>query len=384
MPTVRLAFTPAAAHVRTARLVAVAVARRAGVSSELYDEIRLAIGEACSRAVALHRQYGLADLVEVALSDGAGFTIRVTDRAPIDAALSPPSGGADPVALMEEAALGFADSGRYSDAAPSTWSAGSGSELTRFDAPASEADDHEDASPTPTDRQQTGHPTPGPPTPGPPTPGQATPGQATPGQATPGQATPGQAQPSHAAQSQHEQRQHDQRADSADHEAGQRGPATKADRARPATRADSATPATRADSASPATKAETRKAARRRPVPSGSSRRRGAGRRVPGSPGSLAGRRVPPRASRTAATSTRPITWSTRRRRRWPSGCDWRCWPAWWTRSRYGRRRMASVPRWSCRGRYRTARTAVVREFPTRLTAGHPSPKKSGEKTWQP
>jgi Histidine kinase-like ATPase domain len=104
MPTVRLSFTPAAAHVRTARLVAVAVARRAGVSAELYDEIRLAIGEACSRAVALHRQHGLPDLVEVVLSDGANFTIRVTDRAPIDAALSPPSGAADPVALMEEAA----------------------------------------------------------------------------------------------------------------------------------------------------------------------------------------------------------------------------------------------------------------------------------------
>jgi len=109
MPTVRLAFTPAAAHVRTARLVAVAVARRAGVSAELFDEIRLAIGEACSRAVALHRQHGLTDLVEVALSDTAGFTIRVTDRAPIDAGLGPAAAAADPVALMEEAALGGLD-----------------------------------------------------------------------------------------------------------------------------------------------------------------------------------------------------------------------------------------------------------------------------------
>ncbi|HWB35405.1 MAG TPA: ATP-binding protein [Rugosimonospora sp.] len=108
MPTVRLAFTPAAAHVRTARLVAVAVARRAGVSTELYDEIRLAIGEACSRAVALHRQHGLTDLVEVLLTDGAGFTIRVTDRAPIDAGPATPVTD-DPVALMEEAAMGFPD-----------------------------------------------------------------------------------------------------------------------------------------------------------------------------------------------------------------------------------------------------------------------------------
>jgi len=67
--------------------------------------------------VALHRQHGLADLVEVALSDTAGFTIRVTDRAPIDAGLGPAAGGADPVALMEEAALGSDVSGRLSDRA---------------------------------------------------------------------------------------------------------------------------------------------------------------------------------------------------------------------------------------------------------------------------
>jgi anti-sigma regulatory factor (Ser/Thr protein kinase) len=55
MSTVRLAFSPAPVHVRTARLVGVAVARRAGVAEELLDEVRLAIGEACTRAVALHQ-----------------------------------------------------------------------------------------------------------------------------------------------------------------------------------------------------------------------------------------------------------------------------------------------------------------------------------------
>jgi len=99
MPTVRLSFTAAPAHVRTARLVGVAVARRAGVSPDLFDEIRLAIGEACSRAVALHRQHGLSDLVDVALTDGETFTVRVTDRAPIEAALGPAVPDlADPVA----------------------------------------------------------------------------------------------------------------------------------------------------------------------------------------------------------------------------------------------------------------------------------------------
>ena len=82
MATVRLSFTPAPAHVRTARLVGVAVARRAGVAEADLDGVRLAIGEACSRAVALHRRYALTDLVEVELQDESQFTVRVTDRAP--------------------------------------------------------------------------------------------------------------------------------------------------------------------------------------------------------------------------------------------------------------------------------------------------------------
>ena len=103
MPTVRLSFSPAAAHVRTARLVGVAVARRAGVAAELFDEIRLAIGEACSRAVALHREHDIADLVEVDLVDGDRFTVRVTDRAPIDAALGPVlPDPPDPVTLLDD------------------------------------------------------------------------------------------------------------------------------------------------------------------------------------------------------------------------------------------------------------------------------------------
>lgn len=87
MSTVRLSFSPAPVHVRTARLVGVAVARRAGVSEELLDEVRLAIGEACTRAVALHRQYGIKELVSVEMSDEGTYTVRVIDRAPIEAGL---------------------------------------------------------------------------------------------------------------------------------------------------------------------------------------------------------------------------------------------------------------------------------------------------------
>jgi len=52
VPTVTLRFSPLAEHVRTARLVAVSVARRAGFEENQLDEIRIAIGEACARAVA--------------------------------------------------------------------------------------------------------------------------------------------------------------------------------------------------------------------------------------------------------------------------------------------------------------------------------------------
>ena len=55
MATVEMTFTPLPAHVRTARLVATAVARRSGVPEALLDEVRLAVGEACSRAVGAFR-----------------------------------------------------------------------------------------------------------------------------------------------------------------------------------------------------------------------------------------------------------------------------------------------------------------------------------------
>jgi anti-sigma regulatory factor (Ser/Thr protein kinase) len=99
MPTVRLSFSPAPAHVRTARLVAVAVARRSGVADELLEEIRLAIGEACSRAVALHRSQGTDSLIDMAMDDGDRFTVRVTDRATEGRGAA----AADPAAFLVEA-----------------------------------------------------------------------------------------------------------------------------------------------------------------------------------------------------------------------------------------------------------------------------------------
>jgi len=80
MATVELSFTALPAHVRTARLVATAVARRSGVDESLLDEVRLAVGEACSRAVEGHLLYCPAEPVRLALTESAGrFEVEVTD-----------------------------------------------------------------------------------------------------------------------------------------------------------------------------------------------------------------------------------------------------------------------------------------------------------------
>jgi anti-sigma regulatory factor (Ser/Thr protein kinase) len=82
MPTVELRFTALPAHVRTARLVAAAVARRSGVAEGVLDEVRLAVGEACSRAVDLHRRHCPDQPVTVMLSDDdRTFRVAVVDRA---------------------------------------------------------------------------------------------------------------------------------------------------------------------------------------------------------------------------------------------------------------------------------------------------------------
>jgi serine/threonine-protein kinase RsbW len=81
MATVELSFTPLPAHVRTARLVATAVARRSGVDESLLDVVRLAVGEACSRAVEGHQLHCPAEPVRLALTDTADrFEVEVTDN----------------------------------------------------------------------------------------------------------------------------------------------------------------------------------------------------------------------------------------------------------------------------------------------------------------
>ena len=83
--TVELRFSALPAHVRTARLVAAAVARRSGVDEAVLDEVRLAVGEACSRAVHLHRRFCPDRPVTVTLvDDPMVFRVVVADEAPND------------------------------------------------------------------------------------------------------------------------------------------------------------------------------------------------------------------------------------------------------------------------------------------------------------
>ena len=82
MATVEMSFTPLPVHVRTARLVATAVARRSGVDEALLDEVRLAVGEACSRAVEAHQAQCPDEPVRVELTGANGrFEVVVTDAA---------------------------------------------------------------------------------------------------------------------------------------------------------------------------------------------------------------------------------------------------------------------------------------------------------------
>ena len=83
MALVELLISPLPSHVRTARLVTVAAARRAGLADELVDELRLALGEACSRAVALHARHAAAVPVRITVDDDpGGLVVQVTDQGP--------------------------------------------------------------------------------------------------------------------------------------------------------------------------------------------------------------------------------------------------------------------------------------------------------------
>ena len=108
MATVELRFSASPEHVRTARLVAAAVARRAGGDESVLDELRRAGGEAGSRAVGLHELHGLSTPVRVSLTEGEkSFSIEVGDDAP-GAVPLPRDGAGDDTASEGADELGLA------------------------------------------------------------------------------------------------------------------------------------------------------------------------------------------------------------------------------------------------------------------------------------
>jgi anti-sigma regulatory factor (Ser/Thr protein kinase) len=83
VPTVTVSFTPLPAHVRTARFIAASVARRAGVPETVLDEVRLAVSEACSLAVRLHRASAPDVPVELRMiEEEKKFRIQIVDAVP--------------------------------------------------------------------------------------------------------------------------------------------------------------------------------------------------------------------------------------------------------------------------------------------------------------
>jgi serine/threonine-protein kinase RsbW len=82
MATVEVRFSALPGHVRTGRLIAAAVARRSGMPEGGLDDLRLAVGEACARAVDRHRRAAADQPVTMLLSaDDACFTVTVVDEA---------------------------------------------------------------------------------------------------------------------------------------------------------------------------------------------------------------------------------------------------------------------------------------------------------------
>jgi anti-sigma regulatory factor (Ser/Thr protein kinase) len=83
MSVVAISFSALTAHVRTARLLATAIARHSGVAEELLDEVRFAVGEACARAVDLHAKHVPDQPVRMEITEAPGrLQVDVIDVAP--------------------------------------------------------------------------------------------------------------------------------------------------------------------------------------------------------------------------------------------------------------------------------------------------------------
>jgi hypothetical protein len=116
MSGVRIDVAPDPAHVRVVRLVAVSLARLNGISEEAVEDVRLAVGEACGRAVAAQARADPGTAVVVDFAGDTGLTVTVSDAVPL-----PQASGPAAVALLDSDSdgdhAGDADVGFGADAA---------------------------------------------------------------------------------------------------------------------------------------------------------------------------------------------------------------------------------------------------------------------------
>ena len=105
MALVELSFPARPVHVRTARQVAVAIARRAELAEEVLDEVRLAVAEACGLALSVLRNSPRDETVGVHFDDSDGLTVEVRAGTALPAAT-----GAAALEVVVEAADNYIDS----------------------------------------------------------------------------------------------------------------------------------------------------------------------------------------------------------------------------------------------------------------------------------
>lgn len=83
MAQVHLDVVADPAHVRVVRLVAVSLARVHGVDEDVVEDVRLAVGEACGRAVAAHTRAAVEVPVQLRFEgssgSGPGLVVEVVD-----------------------------------------------------------------------------------------------------------------------------------------------------------------------------------------------------------------------------------------------------------------------------------------------------------------
>lgn len=90
MPRVELTIEPDPSYVRTARQVAVAVARRAGLPDDTVADVRLAVGEATGLLLRLDPDHD--ERVRLGFVDDAGLAVDLTADVPLPTGPEDPAG----------------------------------------------------------------------------------------------------------------------------------------------------------------------------------------------------------------------------------------------------------------------------------------------------